>query len=62
MNNESDMTHVGDTFSLTILIGYFLAGLPTVALLLTVIWTALRIYETRTVQRWLGKKNGTSVD
>lgn len=57
MNNESDMTHVGDTFSLTILIGYFLAGLPTVALLLTVIWTALRIYETRTVQKWLGKKN-----
>lgn len=62
MNDSEIVTHFGDALSLTTLFGYFLAGLPTIALLLTVIWTALRIYETDTVQRWLGKKNGTSID
>lgn len=52
MNNEnlSTMHTVGDTLSLTTLFGYFFAGLPTIALLLTVIWTTIRILETKTVQ------------
>lgn len=48
---------VGDVVSLSVLLGYFLAGLPVLATVLTIIWTALRIYETETVQRWLGKKD-----
>jgi FtsH-binding integral membrane protein len=33
-----------------------LAGLlPAIAALFTIIWTGIRIYETNTVQRWLGK-------
>lgn len=59
---SENVAHIGDGFSLSILFGYFFAGLPTVALILTVIWTAIRIYETSTIQRLLGKKNGTSVD
>lgn len=30
--------------------------LPAVAAILTILWTAIRIYETDTVQRLLGKK------
>jgi hypothetical protein len=31
--------------------------LPAVAALFTIIWTGIRIYETDTVQRLLGKQN-----
>lgn len=40
-----------------------LAGwLPAVAALLTIVWTGIRIYETRTVQGWLGRKPATRRD
>lgn len=33
-----------------------LAGwLPAIAALFSIVWTVIRIYETRTVQRWLNK-------
>lgn len=47
----------GDVFSVTVLVGYFVSALPVLATMLTVIWTGIRIYETDTVQRWLGKKH-----
>lgn len=50
---------IGDVLSMGVLIGYFFAALPAIATLLTVIWTAIRIYETDTVQRWLKRKNVT---
>lgn len=56
LTNETAM-HIGDALSLGVLIGYFFAALPAIATLLTVIWTVIRIYETATVQRWLGKKH-----
>lgn len=59
---SENVEHIGDGISLSVLFGYFFAGLPTIALVLTIIWTGIRIYETETVQRWLGKKNGTRVD
>jgi hypothetical protein len=31
--------------------------LPAVAALFTIIWTGIRIYETATVQKMIGKKN-----
>lgn len=51
------MNTVGDTLSISVLVGYFFAYLPAVATIMTIIWTAIRIYETDTVQRWLGKKH-----
>lgn len=48
---------VGDVFSLSVLVSYFVGSLPILSLLLTVIWTGLRIYEMDTVQKWLGKKH-----
>jgi len=48
---------VGDVTSFTIVIGALASWLPPVASLLTIIWVCIRIYETRTVQRWLGNRN-----
>ena len=35
--------------------GTILDLLPALASLLTIIWMALRIYESATIQRWLGR-------
>ena len=43
--------HFGDAVSLGVVVATIAEWLPAVAALLTVIWTAIRIYETRTVQR-----------
>lgn len=32
-----------------------LKALPAIAAVLSIVWTAIRIYETRTIQRLLGK-------
>lgn len=46
---------VADTASLGTTAAAFLGWLPHVAALLGVVWWAIRIYETKTVQRWLGR-------
>ena len=46
----------GDAVSIVTVVGTLAQVLPAVAALLTIIWTGLRIYETDTVQKWLGKK------
>lgn len=45
----------GDVVSVGIVVGTLANWLPSLAALFTVIWTAIRIYETRTVQRLLGR-------
>jgi len=30
--------------------------LPAIAAIFTIVWTAIRIYETKTVQGWIGRK------
>lgn len=45
-----------DALSITTLLGTLTQMLPQIAAILTIIWTALRIFETQTVQRMLGKK------
>jgi hypothetical protein len=44
-----------DLLSIAALVGSFVNILPAFAAILTIIWTAIRIYETDTVQRLLGK-------
>jgi hypothetical protein len=46
----------GDVVSLITVLGALAQLLPAVAALLTIVWTCFRIYETKTVQGWLGKK------
>lgn len=53
----SDATkHVIDGASIATAVGTLMQVLPAVAALFTIVWTMIRIYETRTVQRLLGKK------
>jgi hypothetical protein len=46
----------GDVVSLMTVLGALAQLLPAIAALLTIVWTCFRIYETKTVQGWLGKK------
>lgn len=55
--SSENMTVAGDGFSVLILLGWFVSALPAVATLLTIVWMGIRIYETDTVQKWLGKKH-----
>ena len=47
---------VGDITSVSVLVGTLAEILPGVAALFTIVWTAIRIYETDTIQRWLNKE------
>ena len=46
---------VGDGLSIATISATLMTFLPPVAAVLTIIWSAIRIYETRTVQKILGK-------
>ena len=47
--------HVIDAASIATVLGTLAEMLPSVAALFTIVWTAIRIYETKTVQSLLGK-------
>ena len=44
---------IGDVTSISIVAGTLTNILPPLAALLTIIWTGIRIYETKTVRRWI---------
>ena len=54
MATESTKTLI-DGLSVVTVVGTLGEMLPPMAALFTLIWTAIRIYETKTVQRLLGK-------
>jgi len=45
-----------DTVSVATTVGALAGVLPAVAALLTIFWTAIRIWETDTVQGWFRKE------
>lgn len=47
--------HIIDWTSIGIAFGSLVQLLPSIAAALSVVWTVIRIYETRTVQKWLGR-------
>lgn len=47
--------HVLDGLSIFTVVGALVDMLPEVAALFTIIWTGIRIYETETVQKMLGR-------
>jgi hypothetical protein len=53
---DETLKHVADAASVLTVIGTLTNVLPHAAALFTIIWTSIRIYETDTVQRLLGKK------
>lgn len=44
-----------DSLSIATVAATLAQWLPSVAALFSVVWTGIRIYETATVQRWLGR-------
>lgn len=57
MTEHTDtVKHAVDALSLVTVVGTLMNILPSIAALFTIVWTAIRIYETRTVQGWLGKQ------
>jgi hypothetical protein len=57
MNMDEASKHIIDFASVATVLGTLADMLPAVAALFTIIWTSIRIYETKTVQGWLGKKD-----
>ena len=55
INMDEAVKHVVDALSLVTVLGTLIDMLPSVAAVFTIVWTAIRIYETKTVQGWLGK-------
>jgi hypothetical protein len=56
MATESTKTFI-DGVSVVTVIGTLGEMLPPMAALFTLVWTAIRIYETKTIQRLLGKES-----
>lgn len=50
--------HVIDGASIATAVGTMMQLLPAIAALFTIVWTLIRIYETKTVQKLLGKHKG----
>ena len=47
--------HLIDGGSVATVMGTLMSWLPAIAALFTIIWTVIRIYETKTIQGWLKK-------
>ena len=48
--------HAVDALSVVTVVGTLIEFLPSIAALFTIVWTGIRIWETDTVQGWLGRK------
>lgn len=44
---------VGDVVAASVTVGAIASWLPAVSTVLTIVWVLIRIYETKTVQKWL---------
>ena len=58
MNMDEATKHILDFASIATVLGTLADMLPAIAAIFTIVWTTIRIYETKTVQRWLGRDNG----
>jgi hypothetical protein len=57
MDHDVTAKHVIDVLSIMTALGTIIDILPAIAAVFTIIWTLIRIYETNTVQYWLGRKS-----
>ncbi|WP_249258810.1 hypothetical protein, partial [Sphingobium yanoikuyae] len=55
--DQAAMKHVADGLSFGVLLGTIANILPSIAALMTIIWTAIRIWETDTAKRLTGRKD-----
>lgn len=59
---DNSVKHVGDAISIVTVLGTLAQVLPSIAAVITIVWTSIRIYETDTVQKLLGKKKDVKTD
>ena len=52
--NET-VKHFVDTASIATVVGTLTHMLPSIAALFSIVWSAIRIYETDTIQSWIKK-------
>lgn len=57
LDNLEQHKHTLDVASIATMLGALMGWLPSVAAGVTIIWTGIRIYETKTVQKLLKKRN-----
>ena len=55
---QESTKHVLDGASVVTAVGTVMQILPSIAAVFTIVWTSIRIYETKTVQKLLGKTKG----
>ena len=55
LDNHEATKHVVDALSLITVLGTLMEALPAIAALFTIIWTGIRIWETKTVQKFIRK-------
>jgi hypothetical protein len=60
--HQETAKHVIDALSILTVIGTLVDMLPSIAALISIVWSGIRIYETKTVQKWLGKTVVTKED
>ena len=56
INMDEASKYIVDALSFVTVLGTLAEMLPSIAALFTIVWTGIRIYETKTVQKWV-KKN-----
>jgi len=47
--------NIMDITSISVVVGSLAQLLPAMAAILSIVWSVIRIYETKTVQKWLDK-------
>jgi hypothetical protein len=52
---SDNVKHIMDGISVVTAVGTITKMLPAVAAAFTIVWTGIRIYESKTVQKLLGK-------
>jgi hypothetical protein len=58
LHMDESVKHIVDVASVVATVGTLIEMLPSIAALFTIVWTGIRIFETNTVQRLLGRKGG----
>ena len=58
MSDSHETTkHVVDALSIMTVVGTLVEMLPSIAAIFTIVWTVIRIWETKTVQNLLGRNS-----
>lgn len=54
---DENTKHLIDSASIATVVGTLAGILPAIAALFTIVWTSIRIYESKTVQKLINKNN-----